>query len=80
MVTSQNVDCFLRLVHNKLIIYDATWQFITHDVTVIQWTPEMVHYDENNHNFSGGQKCGDLSSDISKTSDLFSPTSNNVKF
>ena len=38
----------------------------------------MVHYDENNHDFNGGQNCWDLSSDISKTSDLFPPTSNNV--
>ena len=40
VVTSQNVDCFLRLVHNKLIIYNARWQFITHDVKVIQYTPK----------------------------------------
>ena len=29
---------FQGLVRNKLIIYNARWQFITHDVTVIQWT------------------------------------------
>ena len=40
----------------------------------------MVHYDENNHEYSGGKKCWDLSSDISKNSDLFPPTSNYVKF
>ena len=40
VATSQNVYCFLRLVHNKLIIYNAKWQFITHDVTIIQWTPK----------------------------------------
>ena len=31
---------FQGLVRNKLIIYNARWQFITHDVTVIQWTPK----------------------------------------
>ena len=80
MATSQNDDCFHGRVHNKLIIYNARWQFITHDVTVIQWTPKMVHYDENNHIFSGGQKCWDLSSDISKTNDPSPPTPNKVEF
>ena len=31
---------FQGLVRNNLIIYNARWQFITHDVTVIQWTPK----------------------------------------
>ena len=48
----------------------------------LQWNTEFLFQESNlwpSRNYSGGQKCWDLSINTSKNSDLLSPSSKNVK-